>query len=86
MSLRPTRTRPSKGALHCQLQVGRPDIRGLRATADVTVDFGVERNGQLSRVQPFVVKTEWVKERRGWRIVRAEGYMDAQPAFETGAY
>jgi hypothetical protein len=75
-----------RGAFHCQLQVGRPVIRALHATADVTVDFGVERDGRISRVNPFVVKTEWVKERKGWRIVRAEGYMDAQPAFQSDAY
>ena len=46
------------------------------------MDFRVERNGQVSSVKPFTVQTEWVKERRRWMIVRAEGYMEAEPAIQ----
>jgi len=73
-----------KGAFQCQLQAGRPDIRGRRATVEVGVDFSVDRGGAVSRAKPFTVRTEWEKERKGWKIVRAEGYMDAQMAFEGG--
>jgi len=75
-----------KGIIHCQLQVGRPDIRGRSATVDVNVDFSIDRNGQVSSVKPFVVHTDWVKERKGWKIVQAEGYMDAQEAYGEGGF
>ncbi|MBM3472744.1 MAG: hypothetical protein FJX75_05660, partial [Armatimonadetes bacterium] len=61
-----------KGEIHCQLQVGRPDIRGRTATVDVNVDFNIDRNGQVATVKPFVVHTDWVRERKGWKLLRAE--------------
>jgi hypothetical protein len=74
-----------RGAFHCDLQAGAPEIRGVEAKVNVTVDFSIERDGRVSTVKPFTVRTEWLKEKGGWRIVRAEGYMDAEPAFgETG--
>ena len=73
-----------KGTIHCQLQVGRPDIRGRTATVDVNVDFSLDRNGQVSAVKPFVVHTDWVRERKGWKIIRAEGYMEAEAAYGEG--
>ena len=75
-----------KGAIHCQLQVGRPDVRGRSATVDVSVDFSVDRNGQVAAVKPFTVHTDWVRERKAWRIIRAEGYMEAEPAFGEGGF
>jgi hypothetical protein len=75
-----------KGIIHCQLQVGRPDVRGQSAAVDVNVDFSIDRNGQVSAVKPFTVHTDWVKERKGWKIIRAEGYMDAEAAYGEGGF
>lgn len=74
------------GRFYCQLQVARPQIASSRANVDVTVDFRIERDGRISAVKPFVVRTEWEREKRQWRLVRAEGYMDAEPAFEEMGY
>ena len=70
-----------KGVFHCELQVGPPEITGRTATVEVGVDFSIDRDGRVSAAKPFTVRTEWAKEKPGWKVVRAEGYMEAQPAF-----
>ncbi|MGQ9732846.1 MAG: hypothetical protein ACUVX8_16430 [Candidatus Zipacnadales bacterium] len=73
-----------RGDFYCLLQAQRPQVNNGRATVEVIVDFRVDRGGQVNRVKPFLVHTEWVKERRGWRIIRAEGYMRADEALDDG--
>jgi hypothetical protein len=75
-----------RGEFHCGLQVGTPQVDGRRATVDVAVDFSIDRDGRTSAAKPFTVRTEWAKEQSGWKIVRAEGYMEAEPAFGDGAF
>jgi hypothetical protein len=72
------------GGYHCQVQSGRPQIEGARATLDLLVDFRVVRGGQEHTVRPFPVRTEWAKEGPHWRVIRAEGYMEAEPAIDGG--
>ncbi|MBM3497647.1 MAG: hypothetical protein FJX74_03145 [Armatimonadetes bacterium] len=75
-----------RGEFHCELQVGEPELQGRTARVDVNVDFRIEREGRASTVKPFAVRTEWAKERSGWRVIRAEGYMEAEPAFSDAAW
>jgi hypothetical protein len=52
---------------------------------DIRVEFTVTTNQAVRRAQPFTLHTRWVREKRHWRIIYADGYMDAGEAFEPGA-
>ncbi len=74
------------GTFNIVLQVlGRPAVQGTTASVDVRVEFSVVTEQAARHAQPFTVRTRWAREKGGWKIVSADGYMDAGEAFEPGA-
>jgi len=73
------------GEFDVVLQPDRPVVSGSEATVTVRVDFAIVRGQSVNRIPPFDVRTRWVKEGRKWRVIEANGYMEAEGAFTEGS-
>jgi len=72
-----------RGTIRCVVLADAPVIEGSGATVNLRVEFSIAYGGgKVNREGPFPVRTTWAKEKARWRLVKAEGYMTAQNAYE----
>ncbi len=72
-----------RGAIRCVVLTDAPVVQGSTATVNLRVEFSIDYGGgKVNHEGPFPVRTTWAKEKGGWRMLKAEGYMTAQKAYE----
>ena len=72
-----------RGKFSCTISPQRPIVDGKRATVEMQVDFAIDYGDKVNREGPFAVRTRWAKEDKEWLLVRAEGYMTAENAYDS---
>lgn len=72
-----------RGEFSCTISPQRPIVEGDRATVELRVDFAIDYGNRANREGPFPVRTTWAKEDGEWLLVRAEGYMTAENAYDS---